>query len=39
MPYLDAELDADHAGIPKESGYGSSQLRETTIINSGENSG
>ena len=30
MPYL----DADHAGIPEESGYGSAQLRETTSINS-----
>ena len=35
VPYL----VADHAEILKESGYGSSQLRETTHINSGDNSG
>ena len=32
MPYS----VADHAEIPKESGYGSSQLRGTTHINSGD---
>jgi len=31
-------LDAHRAGIPKELGYGSSQLQETRSTNSGKNS-